>query len=153
MHDHCVKLLIETGYVRTLTGRRRRFPYCYGREPREVWWDGWVAWNAVVQGSSQDVIQIAMRDLHADLLTGRQKGIEIEIAPGEKIALSSDLCTQTRFLLQVHDELMFETVDSAEEVAKIVKWVEFRMSNAVPNQVVKFTAEVGSGPNWVKAKK
>lgn len=50
MHDHCVKELVENGFVKTITGRRRRFKYCYARDPRDVWWEGWVAWNAVTQG-------------------------------------------------------------------------------------------------------
>lgn len=50
MHDHCVKELVENGFGRTITGRKRRFKYCYGRNPEDVWWEGWVLWNALVQG-------------------------------------------------------------------------------------------------------
>jgi len=50
MHDHSVKELVENGLVQTITGRRRRFRYCYGRDPQDIWWEGWVAWNSTVQG-------------------------------------------------------------------------------------------------------
>jgi len=148
MHDHCVKELVENGFVKLITGRRRRFPYCYGRDPKDVWWEGWVGWNSVVQGSSQDLIQIAMRDVFMDIQRGRS-GEAIE-SDGKVLAFPADIWRNVKILIQVHDELVIE---APAEVAKdVADWLSYRMGNAISGQVVEFPAEAGIGDNWIEAK-
>jgi len=148
MHDHYVKVLVENGFVTTLVGRRRRFKYCYARNPSDVWWEGWVGWNAVVQGSAQDIIQIAMRDLFADIQRGRD-GEEV-VADGKVLRLSPSAWNEVKMLVQVHDELMIE---APEDVAdQVADWMSFKMENAVSGQVVVFPAEAGIGDDWISAK-
>jgi DNA polymerase-1 len=150
MHDHCVKLLVEQGYGTTITGRRRRMKFCYGRDPKDVWWEGWVLWNSIVQGSAQDLIQLAMRDLMGDMSEGRQSGTPVDI--GEKtLHFSPAVWKEIKMLVQVHDELIFESPENeAEDVAK---WMTFRMQRAVTGQAIEFLAEAHVGRNWVEAKK
>jgi hypothetical protein len=148
MHDHTVKELVETGIVKTLVGRLRRFKYCYARDPSEIWWDGWVGWNSKVQGSAQDIIQIAMRNLLADIILGRSGGDAI--FKGNKMPITQEEWKEVKILLQVHDELLIE---SPENVAELVaEWMSFTMENALAGQAVSFPAEAGVGNNWVEAK-
>lgn len=148
MHDHSVKEIVETGHVKLITGRRRRFPYCYGRDPKDVWWDGWVAWNSRVQGSSQDLIQIAMRDLFADMCVGRHGG---PVEAGNKTLLfPASVWANIKMLIQVHDELVMEApADVADDIAA---WMSFRMGHAISSPIIEFPAEAGVGDNWVEAK-
>jgi DNA polymerase-1 len=148
MHDHCVKDLVENGYVKTITGRRRRFKYCYARDPQEVWWEGWVGWNSVVQGSAQDLIQIAMRDVYADICAGRA-GQDVQ-SDGKVLRLPPETWERVKPLIQVHDELVVETPEYVAE--DIAAWLSYRMGKAVSGQIVDFPAEAGIGQNWIEAK-
>lgn len=148
MHDHCVKELVENGYLLLITGRRRRLPYCYGRDPSDIWWDGWVGWNSVVQGSSQDLIQIAMRNVFADIMQGRS-GEPVE-SNGKLLPFSKKIWEAVKILIQVHDELVIEAPEEAAKDA--AEWLSFRMGSAITGQVVEFPAEAGIGDNWIEAK-
>ena len=55
---------------------------------------------------------------------------------------------QTKMLLQVHDELVFEAPES--EVADVQKLIKETMENVVSLKV-PFIAEVGIGDNWTQA--
>jgi DNA polymerase I-like protein with 3'-5' exonuclease and polymerase domains len=148
MHDHCVKDIVETGRVKLITGRFRRFPFCYGRDPSDVWWDGWVAWNSFVQGSSQDLIQIAMRDIFADICAGR-RGDPVN-AGSKTLHFPASVWERIKLLIQVHDELVMEApMEVADDVAA---WMSYRMGNAIRTPIIEFPAEAGVGDDWVAAK-
>jgi DNA polymerase-1 len=149
MHDHSVKELVEKGFVQTITGRRRRFRYCYGRDPQDIWWEGWVAWNSTVQGSAQDLIQIAMRDVFSDICVGRSGG-PVETDDQKTLSFPADVWKRVKILIQVHDELVVEApADVANDIAI---WLSYRMGRAVVGQPVDFPAEAGIGSNWIEAK-
>jgi DNA polymerase I len=138
---------IAQGYVETLLGRRRYFQFdspslkqLRGKPLEEViatdlsdlkintYERGLLraAANAPIQGSSADLIKIAMVQLHQ------------AIAP-----------YQARLLLQVHDELILEVHPTDQEVvtATIRSTMEKALTLRVP-----LLAEVHSGANWMVAK-
>lgn len=142
--ERCKQEAIARGYVETLCKRRRYFSFAgqslqslRGSSPDDIAIDrlrpGRVdaenlraAANAPIQGSSADIIKIAMTKLH-DSLAGYR----------------------TRLLLQVHDELVFEVpADELDEMQALLKQtMEGAISLSVP-----LVVEVNSGPNWMEAK-
>jgi DNA polymerase-1 len=114
----------KLGYVQTVLGRRRFLPEINSsnrmvREAAER-----MAINAPVQGSSADIIKIAMINLHREM---------------EKRNLKS------KMLLQIHDELLFEVPE--EEVAEMKSLVAELMSGAFELRVpVKIDIKLGK--NW-----
>lgn len=56
---------------------------------------------------------------------------------------------QTKMIMQVHDELLFEAPEN--EVEKVVEIVKREMESAVELDV-PLTAEVGVGTNWMNTK-
>ena len=115
----------EWGFVTTITGRRRQMPELQSpmREVRAQ--AERAAVNAPVQGSAADIIKIAMVRLHAALAERKM---------------------QSRMILQVHDELVFEGPrDEMDDLAVLVRGtMEGAMELAVPLKV-----DVSIGPNWV----
>ena len=140
------RLALSRGYVETIMGRRRPFHFdrnglgrLLGKEPMEIDLDvarrGGMeaqqlraAANAPIQGSSADIIKLAMIQLQA--------AIEQQALPA-------------RLLLQVHDELVLEVDPDALE--SIQKLVVNTMENAVTLSV-PLVAETGIGANWMDAK-
>jgi len=140
------RLALSRGYVETILGRRRPFPFdphglgrLRGKDPLEI--DLEVARrggmeaqqlraaaNAPIQGSSADIIKLAMVQLHHKLLGA---GLP------------------ARLLLQVHDELVLEAAPEAlEQVLQLTReTMEHAVSLAVP-----LVVDTGVGPNWMEAK-
>jgi DNA polymerase I len=83
-----------------------------------------VAMNTPIQGTSADIIKKAMLDVASGLL---QRSLK------------------SRLLLQIHDELLFETPEAEVEAA--ASWVREVMENAV-RLSVPLTVGVKAGPNW-----
>jgi DNA polymerase-1 len=117
----------ENGFVETLLGRRRHLKdinsgnfVVKGHAERN-------AVNAPIQGSAADIIKIAM--------------INIDHKFTEKNL-------KTKMLLQVHDELLFESPDDEVETAKEI--IKHEMENAVETEV-PLLVEVGEGNNWLEA--
>ncbi|HLP88572.1 MAG TPA: DNA polymerase I [Nostocaceae cyanobacterium] len=139
------KQAISQGYVETILGRRRYFEFTsdklralHGKNPKEIDLSqlkniGAVdagllrsAANAPIQGSSADIIKIAMVRLHQILQQ-----------------------YQARLLLQVHDELVFEVPPQEwEELQPQIKSV---MENAVKLSV-PLVVDVNAGENWMETK-
>ncbi len=122
-----VKKAREIGYVETILGRKRHL--------KDISSNNFVvrahaernAVNAPIQGSAADVVKMAMIRIQKEL---------------EKEKL------KTRMLLQVHDELVFESpVDEVEVATNIIK---MEMENAIETQV-PLLVEVGVGDNWLEA--
>jgi len=116
------------GYVETLLGRRRYIPdiNSSNRQVREA--AERMAINMPVQGTSADIIKVAMVDLYREM---------------EKQKLKS------KMLLQVHDELLFEVPD--EEMDVIRRIVPEIMDSAVELDVpLKVDTKVGK--NWGEMK-
>lgn len=140
------RLALSLGYVETILGRRRPFHFdpgglgrLLGKDPlaidleaaRRGGMEGQqlrAAANAPIQGSSADIIKLAMVHLHRTL---RDQGLP------------------ARLLLQVHDELVLEVAPEAlEEVRDLTRRT---MEEAVQLRV-PLRVETGVGPNWMEAK-
>lgn len=115
------------GYVETICGRRRYIQdisssVSFRREGAER-----IAVNTPIQGSSADMIKIAMRDIYSDFAAN---GIN------------------SRIILQVHDELVIETIESEKETVENI--VRRRMENAVSLDV-PVLVEMKFADNWADA--
>jgi DNA polymerase I len=136
---------ISRGYVSTIMGRRRYFNFTSenlkalrDRNPDEIDLDKLklrnqydaqmlrAAANAPIQGSSADIIKIAMVKLHEILRAYR-----------------------ANLLLQVHDELVFEV--HPDDWEALQPQIQSAMESAV-NLSVPLTVEVRAGKNWMDAK-
>jgi DNA polymerase-1 len=118
----------EKGYITSLFGRRRYFPgirdrnyTVRSRAERE-------AINMPIQGTASDIVKIAMIRV-ADALKK------------EKL--------ETRMLMQVHDELLFEAPDAEVERAK--ELIKREMESAAELDV-PLIVEIGIGDNWKNTK-
>jgi DNA polymerase-1 len=116
----------KLGYVQTVLGRRRFLPEVHSvnrmvREAAER-----MAINAPVQGSSADIIKIAMINLHQEM---------------EKRNLKS------KMLLQIHDELLFEVPE--EEVEEMKSLVAELMPRAF-ELCVPVKIDIKLGKNWAE---
>jgi DNA polymerase-1 len=118
----------EEGYVRTLMGRRRQIPELRSGNPNTRRLGERLAVNTVIQGTAADIIKVAMvRCQNALAETG-----------GE-----------TRLVLQIHDELLFEgppaEMDGATELVRREMCAAYQLDP--PLEV-----DVGVGPDWLTAK-
>lgn len=117
----------EQGYVETLLKRRRYLPDINSRNATVRGFAERNAINAPIQGTSADIIKIAMN----------------------KVFLAfNELKLKSRLLLQVHDELIFEVAKDELEVVKDI--IKTNMENALELKV-PLTVEIGYGLNWFEA--
>ena len=117
----------ETGYVETIFGRRRYLPDINSKNGTVRALAERTAVNAPIQGTSADIIKLAMINVN--------RRIEAE-------------GLQSRMVLQIHDELMFDAV--AEEVDTLERIVREEMEN-VTLLSVPLTVECNHGNNWLEA--
>jgi len=124
----CIAQALSNGFVTTIRGRRRSISEIHGSSANIRSLGERLAINSVVQGSAADLIKIAMVNV--------QKRIHQESRP-------------VKLLLQIHDELIFETpTEGAEAQAKVIQEVmESAMSLRVPLRV-----DYGIGSTWRDAK-
>jgi DNA polymerase-1 len=105
----------ELGYAETLLGRRRYMPDLKSRNRVVRQAAERIAINMPIQGTASDIIKLAMNRIDDEMVERRAKG---------KLA---------RMLLQVHDELIFETPRSElDEVREIAQRLMPSMELAVP---------------------
>ena len=131
-----VKEYIETtiaqatadGYVTTLFGRRRRIPELRSGKWQTRSLGERLAVNTPIQGSAADIIKVAMVRCHDAL---RDAGLD------------------TRHVLQIHDELLFEGPESEVEAASEIV---VREMVAAYDLDPPLAVDVGSGENWLAAK-
>jgi DNA polymerase-1 len=126
--DQTIATVRKTGYTETLFGRRRPIPDILSRNPNARGFAERIAVNTPLQGAAADLIKVAM--------------IRID-----SILRASDM--QSRMLLQVHDELVFEA--PPEEVHLLSQLVKGEMEGAKRLEV-PLVVDVGTGPNWRDAK-
>ena len=117
----------ETGYVETLFGRRRFLPDINSKNGTVRALAERNAINAPIQGTSADIIKLAMINVDKRL---KKEGM------------------QSRMVLQIHDELVFDAVK--EEVDKLCIIVREEMEN-VTSLSVPLTVECNYGNNWLEA--
>lgn len=118
----------EKGYVTTLLHRRRYIPEITSRNFNLRSFAERTAMNTPIQGSAADIIKLAMIHMEARLQE-------------EKL--------QTKLLLQVHDELIFEApIDELEKLKKLVPEV---MEQAIELKV-PLKVDYSYGSTWFDAK-
>lgn len=125
--DKTIHYAREHGFVETLLGRRR---YIRDINAGNFTVRGFAERNAInapIQGSAADMIKIAMINIHKQLT-------------GHKM--------QSKLLLQVHDELLFDVYKPEKE--ELQKMVETEMQNALP-LLVPVEVSSGFGNNWLEA--
>ena len=116
----------EKGYAETILGRRRYLRDIDSRNAIVRAAAERNAVNAPLQGSAADIIKKAMIEIQKELKKDYQ----------------------TKMLLQVHDELVFESPE--EEVEKVTKLIKEKMENVVKLDV-PLTVDIGVGDNWYEA--
>ncbi|HEU0053279.1 MAG TPA: DNA polymerase, partial [Longimicrobium sp.] len=127
--DEQVEKARHTGYVETLTGRRRYIPEINARNFNVRSFGERAATNAPIQGTAADLIKMAMIRIQDDL--------------------SRDAVPGAKMLLQVHDELLFEVPRGREEEMR--ELVRDRMEGAASLEV-PLKVEGGIGDNWLETK-
>ncbi len=125
--DDSIAFARENGYVETLFGRRRYLPDISARNANVRALAERNAVNAPIQGTSADIIKLAMIQVAARL---KESGLK------------------SRMVLQIHDELLFEA--PASEVPQLQELVKEVMENVIKLSV-PLTVECSSGNNWLEA--
>jgi len=126
--DTCIDQAKTHGHVTTILGRRREIPQVHSSNGQTRQLGERLAINSVVQGSAADLIKLAMVNLYRRIVN-------------ESLPM--------KMLLQIHDELVFETPeDKADQAVKVIReGMEQAMDLSVPLKV-----DVGVGPDWYNAK-
>jgi len=125
--DDNISFAREHGYVKTIKNRKRRLKDINSRNGVVRAHAERNAINAPIQGSAADLIKLAMIDV--------QKQIE-----GHKL--------QSKMLLQVHDELVFDALKS--ELPQLKSIIKDSMENVLKS-VVPLLVEMGEGSSWLEA--
>jgi DNA polymerase-1 len=127
--DGQVNLAKENGYVQTLAGRKRWLKDINSGNFTVRGYAERNAINSPIQGTAADMIKLAMIKVHQEMKQGNW---------------------QSKMILQVHDELVFDAV--ASEAGKLKELIIRCMTTAMllPNEV-PVEAEVGMGINWLEA--
>lgn len=125
--DKMTEFAKEHKYVETIKGRKRPVPeidskVSFRREGAER-----VAVNSPIQGTSADMIKIAMINIEKEF---KEKNLK------------------TKMIMQVHDELVFEVPEDEKEIVE--KIVKDKMENAIDLKV-PIVVDVGWGSNWEEA--
>ena len=117
----------ETGYVETLFGRRRYLPEISSRNGTVRALAERTAINAPIQGTSADIIKLAMINVDRKI---------------------SEMGLQSKMILQIHDELLFDVLPEERDI--LIKTVVSEMEN-VTKLSVPLTVECNYGNNWLEA--
>ena len=115
----------STGRVKTILGRRRPIQGIKSTTGRQRNLAERTAINTVIQGSAADLIKMAMIRIDQELRA---------------------LKLQSRLILQIHDELVFEVPKS--ELAQVRELVR-RLMNSALDLNVPVEVDVAAGPNWL----
>lgn len=125
--DGSIAFAREHGYVETLFGRRRYLPDIQARNATVRALAERNAVNAPIQGTSADIIKLAMIGVAARM---KEQGL------------------RSKMVLQIHDELLFDAVP--EEVPALKQLVTDVMEHVIALSV-PLTVECSSGINWLEA--
>ncbi|NWF55354.1 MAG: DNA polymerase I [Syntrophaceae bacterium] len=125
--DRSLEAARERGYVTTLMNRRRYLPDIKSANRSVRQFAERTAVNAPIQGTAADLIKVAMIRVHRRLIREKR---------------------ETKLILQIHDELVFEVPEAEmEEIQAMVKEeMEGVMELAIPLKV-----DMGMGKNWAEA--
>jgi DNA polymerase-1 len=127
--DKMINLCRENGYVETLMGRKRWLKDINSANFTVRGFAERNAINSPIQGTAADMIKLAMQKVHAAMKK-------------EKM--------QSKMLLQVHDELVFDALKSEVKELKPLIIENMQIALPLPNGV-PVIAECGEGVNWLEA--
>ena len=125
--NRSIELARERGYAETILGRRRYLRDINAANSVVRGFAERNAINAPIQGSSADMIKIAMIGIHQEM---------------------QRLQMQSKMMLQVHDELVFDA--HLDELDTLKRIVEEKMVNAMTLSV-PVIVEMNTGNNWLEA--
>ncbi len=121
-----IKSAEKNGFVATIMGRRRYIPQINDRNQAARQFAQRQAVNTPIQGSASDLIKMAMINIHRQL---KSSGLE------------------TRMVLQIHDELLFE--GPQREVKQVLVSVKDKMENVMQLEV-PVRIDIKKGMNWLE---
>ena len=119
---------LEAGFVTTVFGRRRAVPELRAHNFRERSLGERLAVNSVLQGSAADIIKVAMLRVSGALAAAGRR---------------------SRLVLQIHDELVFESPD--DELDELLPLVRVTMCGAFEMDP-PLDVSIGVGDTWLSAK-
>ena len=125
--DKQIDFAKQHGYVETMLGRRRYLKDINAGNSVVRNFAERNAINAPIQGTSADMIKIAMADIHKEMINNNLK---------------------SKMILQVHDELVFDVYK--EELDFLSNIVKDKMINALPLNV-PIEVNLNTGTNWLEA--
>lgn len=125
--NNMVAMAKESGYVETIYGRKRFLPDINSRNAVVRSFSERNAINAPLQGSAADIIKVAMINVYRRI---NAEGLE------------------SKMVLQVHDELVFDVASA--EVEKISQIVKEEMERVIKLSI-PLLAECDKGKNWLEA--
>ena len=117
----------QYGHSKTLFGRTRPIPELSSNSLSEREKGKRLAKNSPVQGSAADIIKMAMVNCDKAIA---EKGL------------------QSKIILQIHDELLFEVPENEVEIME--KLIKYEMENVV-RLSIPLIVELGKGANWAEA--
>jgi DNA polymerase I len=126
--DETIESAREEGCVRTLMGRRRLIPELRSRNWQTRTLGERLAVNTVIQGTAADIIKLAMINCSRAL---------------------DDEGLQSRLILQIHDELLFEGPEA--ETGAVSELARREMVDAFPLDP-SLAVDIGVGVDWLSAK-
>jgi len=118
----------EKGYVETLFNRRRYIPELKSNNYMVRQFGARAAMNTPIQGTAPDIMKIALINVYKEL---KEKNLKSKI------------------VLQVHDEMMIEALESEKEQVKDI--IKKSMENAIKMNV-PLIAEISEAENWYECK-
>ena len=126
LQEHFLEKARKEGYATTLLGRRRLLPEINGKGLSKRLAEG-AAINTPIQGSAAEIIKLAMISVDRRL---------------------RDEQWQTKMVLSVHDELVFDVPEA--ELTAVSALIKEEMENVVLLEV-PLVVEIGVGENWLEA--
>ncbi|CAL9700274.1 unnamed protein product [Knipowitschia caucasica] len=142
-----VRNCVKNGFVQTLMGRRRYLPGITNANPHSKAHAERQAVNTTVQGSAADIVKLATVNIQKHLRKASPTApLSLQHVPSEKLQRISTFYQRgAYFVLQLHDELIYET--SEENLIQVAHMVKREMESAV-KLYVKLKAKVKVGPSW-----
>jgi DNA polymerase-1 len=127
--DDIVAFCKDKGYVETILGRKRWLKDIHSSNFTVRGYAERNAVNSPIQGTAADMIKLAMIKIHHEM-----KALKL----------------QSRMILQVHDELVFDALKEEVDILKPLILNCMKAALPLPNDV-PVEAEVGMGDNWLAA--
>ena len=128
--DNTIKFCRKSGYVNNIFGRRSHFNGINDKNFNVRNFQERAAINAPIQGSASEIMRLAMIRLNKKL--------------------SDKTNIQSKMLLQIHDELIFEVPKNNEKI--MVKLIKDEMVSVAKSDYHSFsiplTVDINVGDNW-----